>query len=112
GLNRAVLAEGLEFAHAQGLNRSTALEVLQAGPAASQVMDTKGEKMIRSDFAPQARLSQHLKDVRLIQAEGDLCGARLTLTDHHEQLLSALEARGLGQLDNSAVIEAFRTANP
>jgi len=112
GLNRAVLAEALEFAKAQGLDQRTALEVLQAGPAASQVMQTKGEKMIQRDFTPQARLSQHLKDVRLILAEGRDCGARLILTENHERLLSALEDSGHGQLDNSAVIEAFREADP
>lgn len=29
-------------------------------------MDTKGRKMVEGDFRTQARLSQHLKDVRLI----------------------------------------------
>lgn len=112
GLNRAVLAEALEFARAQGLDQNTALEVLQAGPAASQVMRTKGKKMIQRDFAPQARLSQHLKDVRLILAEGRCCGARLILTENHERLLSSLEDDGHGHLDNSAVIEAFRRTDP
>jgi len=112
GLNRAVLAEALEFARAQGFNLNTTLEILNSGPAASQVMNTKGQKMIDSDFAPQARLSQHLKDVRLILAEGQECGAKLHLTQNHERLLAALEDRGLGPLDNSAVIEAFRGPNP
>src|SRR5262245_20956049 len=46
GLNRAVLAEGLAFAGASGLDPRTALEVLRAGVAYSRVMDTKGEKML------------------------------------------------------------------
>ncbi|MEZ6122163.1 MAG: NAD(P)-dependent oxidoreductase [Planctomycetaceae bacterium] len=71
GLNRAVLAEGLQFAKKQGLNLHAVLEVLKAGAAYSRVMDTKALKMISEDFNPQARLNQHLKDVRLIldQAE-------------------------------------------
>ncbi|MFM8470187.1 MAG: NAD(P)-dependent oxidoreductase [Limisphaerales bacterium] len=68
GLNRAVLAEGLCFAEQLGFTRRAALEVLLASKAYSAVMDTKGEKMVTEDFTPQARLSQHLKDVRLMLA--------------------------------------------
>jgi 3-hydroxyisobutyrate dehydrogenase-like beta-hydroxyacid dehydrogenase len=108
GLNRAVLAEGLALATAMGIDLDKALEVLAAGGAYSRVMNTKGTKMIRGEFSPQARLSQHLKDVRLILAEGDRLGARLPLSELHRRLLQSLEAQGLGDLDNSAIIRAFR----
>jgi 3-hydroxyisobutyrate dehydrogenase-like beta-hydroxyacid dehydrogenase len=107
GLNRAVLAEGLSFAKRCGLDPALALEVLESGAAYSRVMDTKGGKMIAGDFAPEARLSQHLKDVRLILEQGRRCGATLPLSQLHEELLGCLEAAGLGELDNSAVIRAF-----
>jgi 3-hydroxyisobutyrate dehydrogenase-like beta-hydroxyacid dehydrogenase len=108
GLNRAVLAEGLTFAEALGLDPETALEVLQAGPAWSRVMETKGAKMLQRDFVPEARLSQHLKDVRLILASGERAGAPLPLSNLHRQLLEEAEAAGFGKQDNSAIIEAFR----
>ena len=41
---------------------------LSPSAAYSRIMDTKGEKMISGDFTPVARLSQHLKDVRLMLA--------------------------------------------
>ncbi len=66
GLNRAVLAEALSFARAVGITPRRALEVLEAGPAYSRVMEIKGEKMLTGEFSPEARLSQHLKDVNLI----------------------------------------------
>ena len=56
GLNRAVLAEGLSFAQATGIDPRQALAVLMAGPAFSRVMETKGEKMLNRDFIPEARL--------------------------------------------------------
>jgi 3-hydroxyisobutyrate dehydrogenase-like beta-hydroxyacid dehydrogenase len=108
GLNRAVLAEGLTFAEALGLNPETALEVLRAGPAWSRVMETKGGKMLRRDFTPEARLSQHLKDVRLILAAGERGGAPLPLSSLHREILERAEAEGLGAEDNSAVIEIWR----
>jgi 3-hydroxyisobutyrate dehydrogenase-like beta-hydroxyacid dehydrogenase len=109
GLNRAALAEGLTFAEALGIDPDTALQVLQAGPAWSRVMETKGAKMLRRDFAPEARLSQHLKDVRLILAAGERAGAALPLSGLHRELLERAEAAGLGAADNSAVIEAWRS---
>lgn len=107
GLNRAVLAEGLAFARKCGLDPVTVLEILRSGAAYSRAMDAKGRKMIDGDFTPEARLAQHLKDVRLIRETGEKAGARLPLTDVHAELLAELAARGLGDLDNSAVIRAF-----
>jgi 3-hydroxyisobutyrate dehydrogenase-like beta-hydroxyacid dehydrogenase len=110
GLNRAVLAEGMAFAESLGLDSATTLEVLKAGPAASAVMETKGEKMLRRDFESQARLAQHLKDVKLILDTGVAAGAHLPMSDIHRNLLEKLVESGSGDLDNSAIIEAFRPA--
>jgi len=110
GLHRAVLAEALGLAAAMGLDLAATLAVLRDSAAYSRVMDTKGDKMVRGDFAPQARLSQHLKDVRLILAEGERTGARLPLSELHRQLLEAVEALGLGDRDNSAILRAFLPA--
>ena len=104
GLNRAVLAEGLALAEACGIDLALALEVLKATPARSAAMDTKGPKMIARDFAPQARLSQHLKDVRLIRELARQAGASVPLSETHARLLSQAVAMGLGDADNSAVL--------
>lgn len=107
GLNRAVLAEGLAFARAIGIDPATALEVLKSGGAYSRVMDTKGTKMLRSDFTPEARLAQHHKDVRLILEQGRKHGAYLPLSEVHDRLLSQAEELGYGEYDNSAIIKVF-----
>jgi 3-hydroxyisobutyrate dehydrogenase-like beta-hydroxyacid dehydrogenase len=107
GLNRAVLAEGLALAQALELDPRIALTILKASPAYSTVMDTKGEKMLRGDFAPQARLSQHLKDVRLILSAAQQTGVPLPLSTVHQQLLERAAAAGYGEQDNSAILRAF-----
>ncbi|MBN1421302.1 MAG: NAD(P)-dependent oxidoreductase [Planctomycetes bacterium] len=107
GLARAALAEALGFARALGLDPDLSLEALRASAAYSRAMDVKGEKMIRREFAPQARLSQHLKDVRIILDLGEGKGAYLPLSRLHRELLEAAEAAGLGELDNSAIAEVF-----
>jgi 3-hydroxyisobutyrate dehydrogenase-like beta-hydroxyacid dehydrogenase len=111
GLNRAVLAEGLAFAARTGVSQKLALEILKAGAAYSRVMDTKGAKMLARDFKPQAKLAQHLKDVRLILALGAKHRAKLSLSKIHRRLLEQAEAAGCGELDNSAIIRAYES-NP
>ena len=43
--------------------------------------------MIAGDYSPQARLAQHLKDVRLIREFARRHDARTPLSDTHEALL-------------------------
>jgi len=112
GLNRAALAEGLVFAAALGLEPAAALEVLIDSMAYSRIMDTKGRKMVEGDFQTQARLSQHLKDIRLILDAAAAAGQELPLTDVHRRLLERAETAGFGDADNSAIIRAFTTAPP
>ena len=108
GLNRAALAEGLAFAESVGLDPADALSVLRDSMAYSRIMDTKGPKMVARDFAPEARLSQHLKDVRLIREAAARVGQPLPLSDEHQRLLELAESLGLGDFDNSAIIETLR----
>jgi 3-hydroxyisobutyrate dehydrogenase-like beta-hydroxyacid dehydrogenase len=108
GLNRAVLAEGLVFAEAAGLNKKDALQVLLNSPAYSRTMDAKGPKMVHNEFSPQARLSQHIKDVRLMLEAAARAGITLPISGVHLELLEQAEAAGLGDLDNSAIIRVIQ----
>ena len=103
GLNRAALAEGLGFARSIGVNPTAALEVLRGSAAQSRVMDTKGGKMLQGDFSPQARLSQHRKDIEIIVRDGTAAGLEMPLSSLHLVLLREAEKQGLGSLDNSAI---------
>jgi len=107
GLHRAVLAEALALARAFELDLEMTLAILKSSPAYSQAMDVKGHKMVQADFEPQARLSQHLKDVRLILEAGRQRKQTLPLSELHERLLQEIEDRGLGDRDNSVVVRAW-----
>jgi 3-hydroxyisobutyrate dehydrogenase-like beta-hydroxyacid dehydrogenase len=108
GLNRAALAEGLSFAEAIGLDPDLSLAVMRGSLAYSRIMDTKGERMIRRDFVPDARLSQHLKDVRLIVDRGRQAGLPMPLSTAHRAVLEEAEDAGYGDLDNSAIIKVLQ----
>jgi 3-hydroxyisobutyrate dehydrogenase-like beta-hydroxyacid dehydrogenase len=112
GLNRAALAEGLAFAAAIGVEPAAALEVLAGSMAYSRAMDAKGRKMVEGDFSVQARLSQHLKDVLLMQRAAADAGLALPLTETHRRLMEQAEADGLGELDNSAIIRVLQRRSP
>ena len=71
GLNRLALAEGLVFAERLGLDPEAFLKVARSSAAYSQVMDVKGAKMIRGEFAAEGRITQHLKDVHLMLEQAE-----------------------------------------
>ena len=108
GLNRLVLAEGLTFAQALGLEPAAFLDVARQSAAYSQVMDIKGPKMVSGDYTPQGFIHQSLKDFRLILEQGARRGQDLPLAALNAEVLAACVARGEGERDNAAVIEEMR----
>ncbi len=108
GLNRAALAEGLAYAQSQDLDLTLVLRILKESMAYSRIMDTKGDKMIQGDFRPQARLSQHLKDVDLMLENSRQHRVWLPLTSTHRDLLAQAVLEGMGDWDNSALFELLR----
>jgi len=110
-LNRLALAEGLVFAGRLGLDPAAFLDVARSSAAASQVMDTKGPKMVRRDFAPEGRVRQSLKDARLMLDQARKVGQTLPLLEIHAEVLEACLRHGEGDKDNSIVIEEIRRRN-
>jgi 3-hydroxyisobutyrate dehydrogenase-like beta-hydroxyacid dehydrogenase len=108
GLNRLALAEGLVFAERLGLDPTAFFDVARQSAAYSQVMETKGPKMLRSDFAPEGRARQTLKDARLMLEQASRKGQRLPLLEIHADVLEACVRNGEGDLDNSIIIEEVR----
>jgi 3-hydroxyisobutyrate dehydrogenase-like beta-hydroxyacid dehydrogenase len=108
GLNRLALAEGLVFAERLGLDPAAFLEVARGSASYSQVMDIKGAKMVRGDFAPEGRVAQHLKDVHLMLEQAARVNQQLPLLEIHADVLEACLRHGEGDLDNSIVVEEIR----
>ncbi len=107
-LNRLALAEGLVFAARLGLDPAAFLNVARSSAAASQVMDTKGPKMIAGEFSPEGRVRQSLKDAQLMLDQARKKGQKLPLLEIHADVLEACMRHGEGEHDNSIVIEEIR----
>jgi 3-hydroxyisobutyrate dehydrogenase-like beta-hydroxyacid dehydrogenase len=108
GLNRLALAEGLVFAERLGLDPAAFLEVARGSASYSQVMDTKGPKMVRGDFLPEGRARQTLKDVHLMLGQAMALGQRLNMLEVHEDVLQACVRAGEADMDNSVIIREVR----
>jgi 3-hydroxyisobutyrate dehydrogenase-like beta-hydroxyacid dehydrogenase len=108
GLNRLALAEGLVFADRLGLDPAAFLDVARRSACYSQVMDIKGPRMLRGDFAPEGRVTQHLKDVHLMFEQAQRAQQELPLLNVHADVLESCVRHGEGELDNSIVINEIR----
>jgi 3-hydroxyisobutyrate dehydrogenase-like beta-hydroxyacid dehydrogenase len=64
--------------------------------------------MVRGDFAPEGRVTQHLKDVHLMLEQAARVKQQLPLLEIHASVLQACVRHGEGDLDNSIVIEEIR----
>lgn len=108
GVNRLALAEGLVFAERLGLDPAASLEVARGAASYSQVMDTKGPKMVRGDFTPEGRVKQTLKDAHLMLEQAAAIGQQLPLLSVHADVLEACVKAGDADKDNSIIIEEVR----
>jgi 3-hydroxyisobutyrate dehydrogenase-like beta-hydroxyacid dehydrogenase len=108
GLNRLALAEGLAFAERMGLDAASFLEVARGAASYSQVMDTKGSKMLKRDFAPEGRVRQTLKDAHMMLEQGERLGQELPALQVHADVLEACVRAGEADRDNSIIVEEIR----
>ena len=108
GLNRLALAEGLVFAERLGLDPAAFLTVARGSASYSQVMDTKGPKMVRGDFSPEGRVKQTLKDAHLMLEQATAVRQKLAMLECHADVLEACARAGEAELDNSAIIREVR----
>jgi 3-hydroxyisobutyrate dehydrogenase-like beta-hydroxyacid dehydrogenase len=108
GLNRMALAEGLTFAERMGLDPKAFLEVAKGAASYSQVMETKGGKMLARDFAPEGRVKQTLKDVHMMLDQGEQLGQELPMLQVHCDVLEACVRAGEAERDNSIIVEEIR----
>jgi 3-hydroxyisobutyrate dehydrogenase-like beta-hydroxyacid dehydrogenase len=108
GLNRLALAEGLVFAERLGLDPAAFLAVARGSASYSQVMETKGPKMLSGDFSPEGRVKQTLKDAHLMLDQAASVGQKLSMLEVHADVLEACVRAGEAELDNSVIIREVR----
>ena len=91
-----------------GLDGKAFLDVAKGAASYSQVMETKGPKMLGRDFTPEGRVRQTLKDVHMMLDQGARVGQRLPMLGLHCEVLEACVRAGEAEQDNSIVVEEIR----
>lgn len=105
------LAEAVHFARGHGLDLDTVRAVLDAGPMASAVSRGKLAKLLARDYSVQAACTDVLKNNRLVADAARQAAVASPLLDVCHALFADAVARGFGEADMAAVIEAI-TACP
>lgn len=103
----AGLAEAAHFAMNHGIDLALLKTVLDAGPMASAVSRKKLEKLVQSDFAPHASISDVLMNARLVAGAARQSRVSAPLIEQCEHLFAEAEAQGLGGLDMIGVVGAL-----
>jgi 3-hydroxyisobutyrate dehydrogenase-like beta-hydroxyacid dehydrogenase len=104
----AVLAEACAFAERAGIDAAKIPEALAGGRADSSQLQEMFPKMVRSDFSITGRSALMLKDLELIHDLARSVGAPMPVTAGVTELFRKMVADGLGEHDNTELVNAYR----
>jgi len=101
-------AEALSLARSLGLDPAVVLPLIEKGAAGSWMLSDRGPRMLAgTDVEVTSSINIFVKDSGLVASAGESCGAALPLlTIAHERFKQAAE-KGLGDRDDSRVIETW-----
>ena len=106
----AVLAEACGFAERAGIDAAKIPQALAGGRAASRQLQEMFPKMVASDFSITGRAALMLKDLELIHDLARDSGAPIPVTANVTELFRKMVADGLGDRDNSEMVNFYRPA--
>jgi 3-hydroxyisobutyrate dehydrogenase-like beta-hydroxyacid dehydrogenase len=104
----AVLAEACAFAERAGIDAAKIPEALAGGRADSSQLQEMLPKMVRSEFSITGRASLMLKDLELIHDLARQVGAPMPVTAGVTELFRKMVADGLGERDNTELVNFYR----
>ncbi len=104
--NTATLAQALLVADAEGLDLDALVEVMGAGSGGSAILALKATPMREHDYTTLFKAAHMLKDVAHCLAEAERAGVPFPAAAQARDLLLATVARGRGDEDFAALLEA------
>lgn len=99
GISAAMTAEALTFGKRGGLDWEQMLDIIDISVARSPLIGFKIPPFKERDFTPAFTAAQMCKDLDIALDTGKPIGAIMPLTALVRQFLSAMKARGTGDLD-------------
>ncbi len=101
------VGEALLFASRAGVDPAKVRQALLGGFAQSRILEVHGERMLKRDFAPGARVELHQKDLANALAGARAMGLSLPATALAQELFNACAAAGGARWDHSAMVRAL-----
>lgn len=103
GVAIQAVAEALVLARKAGIHPDRVREITSVGGARTAAMETRGPRMIASDFSPHFSANNMHKDLSTALALADAIGAAAPVAAATLELLRAARAQGKGDLDSAVV---------
>ncbi len=101
------VCEAFLFAQAGGLDLEQTLKAVEGGAAGSWMLSNRGSQVIVRDWRPGFTIDLQQKDLRLVLQAADQLGVPLISTSRVFNLYRTLQAQGLGDEGNHALIKAL-----
>ncbi len=111
GITIGAVAEALLFTKAGGADMAKVKEAITGGFADSRILQVHGQRMVERDFAPRARMSIQLKDMRNALATAEEIGFEAPITKLFERLYADGIEHGLSDLDHSGLFVELASRN-
>lgn len=101
------VSEALVFAQASGVDLERTLAAVSGGAAGSWMLTNRGPQCVNRDWRPGFTIDLQQKDLRLVLQAADQIGVPMLGTGMIFQLYRTLQADGLGEEGNHALIKAI-----
>ncbi|MGE0332108.1 MAG: NAD(P)-dependent oxidoreductase [Ramlibacter sp.] len=111
GITIGAVAESLLMCARGGADMARVREAITGGFADSRILQVHGQRMVERDFAPRARMSVQLKDLRNALATAEEIGFDAPVTRLFEQLYADGIEHGLTDLDHAGLFVELASRN-
>jgi 3-hydroxyisobutyrate dehydrogenase-like beta-hydroxyacid dehydrogenase len=111
GATIGVVAEALLLCERGGADMGKVKEAITGGFADSRILQVHGQRMVERDFAPRARMSVQIKDLRNALATAQEVGFDAPITALFEQLYREGIEHGLADLDHAGLFVELASRN-
>ncbi len=111
GITIGAVAEALLLCAKGGADPARVREAISGGFADSRILQVHGQRMVERDFAPRARMTVQLKDMRNAMATAAELGATLPVTALFESLYADAVGHGFADLDHAGLFAELAARN-
>lgn len=111
GVTIGAVAEALLLCQKGGANMARVKEAITGGFADSRILQVHGQRMVERDFAPRARMTVQLKDLRNALATAEEVGFDAPVTALFEKLYEDGVEHGLADLDHAGLFVELASRN-